>query len=153
MKHELIDRSRLLDAVDGAIALSESLKANPKLIDAAQVLRQIIGEQPPVTPQVVANVSGGVLQGASADYAVDLYTLDFEDVPRDDPESVITVEGSEAYFGQESAKVDPDFVKHVINAPTLADEQDNECERCGEDNTGGDGYAGLCGNCADLEDA
>jgi formate dehydrogenase maturation protein FdhE len=25
----------------------------------------------------------------------------------------------------------------------------NACTKCGEDSTGGDGYDGLCGNCAD----
>jgi hypothetical protein len=72
-------------------------------------------------PQVVANISGGVLQGASSDYPVDLYTLDFDDVPDDDPENVIEVEGSRAYLGQTSTKIDPDFVRQVIEAPTEAD--------------------------------
>lgn len=79
---------------------------------------------PDVTPQVVANISGGVLQGASADYRVDLYTLDFEDVPSDDDDSVITVEGSEAYLGQCASHVDATFVNHVVTAPTRADEKE-----------------------------
>ena len=29
------------------------------------------------------------------------------------------------------------------------DAEEEYCRECGEDNTGGDGYDGLCGNCAD----
>lgn len=30
------------------------------------------------------------------------------------------------------------------------DEDLDKCYRCGADNTGGEGYDGLCGNCADV---
>ena len=82
---------------------------------------------------VVANISGGILQGASSDYPVDLYTLDFDDIPLDDPSRVIEVEGSEAYFGECGARVDPDFVREVVEAVEVADEDD--CDSCGGLNT------------------
>jgi hypothetical protein len=66
----------------------------------------------PVKPTVVANISGGLLQGASADYPVDLYTLDFEDAD----DNVIEVEGSDAQLGQCSTLVDPKFVAEVVEA-------------------------------------
>lgn len=97
--NELISRSAVIDV----------LSARPYLAELIQNL-------PAVRPQVVANISGGVLQGASSDYPVDLYTLDFEDVPRDDPENVIEVEGSEAFLGQCSTLIDPDFVEEVVSA-------------------------------------
>lgn len=134
MKRDLIDRHALLSRLNGY----------PEA-------RGIVADQPAITPQVVANISGGVLQGASANYPVDIYTLDFDDVPYDNDEHVIEVEGSEAELGQCAALVDPDFVRHVINAPTRAD-LENACDRCGDDASGGDGYMGLCGNCADREE-
>lgn len=76
----------------------------------------------PIT--VVANISGGILQGASSNFEVDVYTLDFADVPSDDPHNVIEVDGSEAYLGQCSALVDPEFVAAVANASTLAEVDD-----------------------------
>lgn len=82
---------------------------------------------PPV--RVVVNISGGVVQGASASAPVDLYSLDFDDIDTYGPD-VITVpgerEGSQAVRGECGAKVDPEWVAAVIAAPfdNLAKEDD-----------------------------
>ena len=58
---------------------------------------------------------------------MDLYTLDFDDIPLDEPSRVIEVEGSEAYLGQTAALIDPKFAREVVEAPTKADLAD--CEK------------------------
>ncbi len=67
-----------------------------------------------VSPIVVANITGGVLQGASSNYPVEIYALDFEIDPRDD--ACLQVEGSDAYCYGHSTVVDPGFVKEVLDA-------------------------------------
>lgn len=99
---DLISRDALLEAVKSGTCTTDTIIQ--------------IEEAPAVVPQVVANISGGVLQGASCDYRVDLYTLDFDDVPHDDPSRVIEVEGSSAYFSQDAACVDKEFVREVLDA-------------------------------------
>ena len=80
----------------------------------------VIRDLPAVVPQVVCNITGGLLQGASADYPVDVYALDF-DVRDEGPEELIMVPGDnvEARLGQEGALVDPGWVKAVVASPTL----------------------------------
>lgn len=109
---DLISRDALLAAIKSS---------EPALPDE---FNDIIVEAPAVVPQVVANISGGVLQGASCDHRVDLYCLDFDDVPYDDPERVIEVEGSSAYFSQSAACVDRGFVREVLDAITDSEEED-----------------------------
>jgi hypothetical protein len=68
-------------------------------------------------------MSGGVLQGASCNLSgVELYVLDFEDVPMDDEsqDRVIEVDGSNAYLSQVVCEHEPDFVQQVVEAPTMA---------------------------------
>jgi hypothetical protein len=74
---------------------------------------------PTIKPQIVANISGGVLQGASSDYRVDLYTLDFDLDTFDHDATGIMVDGDLSYFGQVSPKIDPDFVERVVEADTV----------------------------------
>lgn len=109
-----------------------------KTRDSAQVLmgaiaarrvmderREALGskEMDDVRTQIVANMSGGVLQGASCNFPnVELYVLDFEDVPHDDLERVIEIDGSEAYLSQMVCEHEPDFIQKVVEAPTLAEE-------------------------------
>lgn len=94
--------------------------------DAAQVLmtasKFFLGKK----VQIAANMSGGVLQGASCNFpGVELYVLDFDDVPMDDEskDRVIEVEGSDAYLSQVVCEHDEPFVQEVVNAPTRADEE------------------------------
>lgn len=72
---------------------------------------------PPPRVQIVANISGGVLQGASSNYPAEIYTLDFDTDSFDEKAVGILVEDNMAYLGQQSANLDPDFVKSVIEAP------------------------------------
>lgn len=67
-------------------------------------------------PAVVCNISGGLLQGASANMPVDVYTLDFDIDSFDDDLTGVMVDGSPAYFGEQSADVDPQFVAAMIEA-------------------------------------
>jgi hypothetical protein len=102
-------------------------------------------EAPAIKPQVVANISGGILQGASSDYPVDLYTLDFEHDGAEEDE-LITVDGSTALFGETFIKIDPDFVDEVIE--TILETVDDLCS-VGLHNWGGEPSIGaeclLCG--------
>lgn len=38
-------------------------------------------------------------------------------------------------------------------SPAAVDDGDDVCRRCGEANDDGEGWDGLCGNCADIEAA
>lgn len=105
---------------------------------------------PAVKPRVAANISGGLLQGASADYPVDIYALDFDDVPDDEPENTILLDGKRVHLGQTGCQVEPEFVRSVVEAPTEAQlagcenglhswisrlstlSPDTECDFCGE---------------------
>lgn len=114
---ELISRQAVLDA----ICISTT---DPATIAAVQAL-------PVVVPQVVVNISGGLNQGASATHKVDVYTLDFDVDSFDDDSTGIVVEGDNAYFGQSSADVDPDWVKEVLEAPTIFfSTGDRVCTEC-----------------------
>lgn len=95
---DLISRSALLAAVQAGEHTTDTIVQ----IEAA----------PSIKPQVVANITGGVLQGASADYPVDVYVLDFD--CNDD--AGIEIDGDTAWLGQHSAKIEPDFVQRVIEA-------------------------------------
>jgi hypothetical protein len=90
--------------------------------DAKSLLENInldTKQLPAIKPQIVANISGGVLQGASSDYRVDLYTLDFDLDTFDHDATGIMVDGDLSYFGQVSPKIDPDFVERVVEADTV----------------------------------
>jgi hypothetical protein len=102
---DLISRQALLDAFD--------------LSDDAVLAT--IHNAPAIKPQVVCNITGGLLQGASSDYPVDVYTLDF-DYDGESPDSaILDPDGEEAWFGQTSAVIDPEFVRKCVEAPTLAE--------------------------------
>lgn len=83
------------------------------------------GDMPRVS--VVCNITGGMLQGASSNVPVDVFCLDF-DLDNDQADDVILIDGSAAILGQEGAKVDPDWVASVIDAPLYRD--DAECATC-----------------------
>lgn len=68
----------------------------------------------PDRPTVVVNITGGVLQGASATSPVDVYALDFETNSCD--ENLVWIEGSDAYCYEAGALVDPEFVQLVVDA-------------------------------------
>lgn len=109
---DLISRQALLKAL-------VDVSARPSSISAVHAA-------PAITPQVVCNITGGVLQGASADYPVDVYALDF-DYNGEGRDEAIEIDGSEAWRHQDAAAVEPEWVKSVIDAPTLA-ETDKEPE-------------------------
>jgi hypothetical protein len=105
----------------------------PSLIDPDQLIEQLraggygegwlfdqIRAAPPIKPQVVVNISGGLNQGSSADYPVEVYTLDFDtkDGISDDSTGV-EIDGEHAYVGGSSADLDPEFVRSVIEAPRI----------------------------------
>jgi hypothetical protein len=91
------------------LAVSEA----PNLATAIIRLRQLAK----IKPLVVANITGGVLQGASSDYRVDVYALDFDLDTFDDDTTCILVDGDMAELGQAGCEVDPEFVRQVIEAP------------------------------------
>jgi hypothetical protein len=66
----------------------------------------------PIKPKVVCNITGGVLQGASADYPVDIYCLDFD--CNEDGYNVVEFEGGKVWLGRTIAEIEPDFVAHVV---------------------------------------
>jgi hypothetical protein len=63
----------------------------------------------PLRPSVVCNITGGVLQGASANCPLDVYCLDFEE-----DEGGYDVEGSPCAIYQLGARVDPEFIDEVV---------------------------------------
>ena len=87
-----------------------------RLVEDYETLYNRIDRLPSVRPSVVCNITGGVLQGASSDYPLDVYSLDFE---TDKSDTGVVIEGSDAYLGQCSARVDPTFVQEVIEAPEV----------------------------------
>lgn len=97
-------------------ALEEAVLAGTGYI--GDVLAQI-EHAPAIKPQVVANISGGILQGASSDYPVDIYALDFEVDGACEDSTGIVVDGDDAFIGQTSCVIDPDFVRGVIEAPEV----------------------------------
>jgi hypothetical protein len=91
---------------------------------------------PVVKPQIVANISGGVLQGSSSDYRVDLYALDFDTDTFDHDATGVIIEGSEAYLSSTMTVIDPDFVREVVEAPTVFLHNHVEvCSECDGDRT------------------
>lgn len=104
-------------------AINDSAEPNTLSLGEIQAsgsaILNMIDDLPAVVPQVVANISGGVLQGASSDYPVDIHTLDFEIDSFDSHATGIVVDGDEAYLGQCSTKIDPTFVREVIEAPEV----------------------------------
>lgn len=99
---DLISRAALIAAINSGTG------------EIGDVLVQI-ETAPAARVSLVANMTGGVLQGASSDYDnVDIYVLDFDDT--DPSPNVIEIDGSEAYLMQEGADFDPEFVRQVIEA-------------------------------------
>jgi hypothetical protein len=111
MADDLISRAAAI------VAIRELAEHHGALKVAADVT---LAELPAVVPQVVANITGGVLQGASSDFPVDLYALDFDVDTFDEDSSGIVVEGYNAYLTQMSVTdVGPDFVREVIEAEEI----------------------------------
>lgn len=141
----LIDADAVLALLTRAIDQQEPAFPEKLARRALQDVQSAIEALPTIKPQVVANITGGLLQGATSDHPVDVYTLDF-DYDGENPEGAIAdPDGDEAWFGQTSAEVDPAWVQKILDAPNLA-EEDAECVRCG--NTLNDG-SDQCVDCGD----
>lgn len=107
MTHTLIDIDTLKVLVRYAENWSTLCNRQVEFLTGALATAEELIESP-IHPQIVANISGGILQGASASYPVELYTLDFEDVDECNPH--IIVEGSAAYCSGLYPVIDPEFV-------------------------------------------
>lgn len=129
---DLISRDALVAEL---IQLRDNLLDDPDPAAFAHAMIEAAKAAPRIRPQVVANITGGVLQGASSDYPVEIHTLDFETDSFDEKTTGIVVDGSTAYLGGQSANIDPDFVRSVVEADTVFIH--NEVPVCGEcDGTG-----------------
>jgi hypothetical protein len=131
---DLISRDALLEQlrVQHAACVA-GCKRNPDDVDwqnmeesVADFIRQVEGLTA-IVPQVVCNITGGLLQGASSTHKVDVYALDFDICDEELSEKII-VDGEEARLGQDGAEVDPEFVRKVIDAPTM--DEMVECTKC-----------------------
>lgn len=114
---DLISREALLEALQGQLDIAQS---EPDCEDLEGWLTSMMGSvrsAPAALVQIVANISGGVLQGASSTHRVELYALDFDTDSFDEKATGIRVEDTMAYLIGETAKIDPDFVREVIEAP------------------------------------
>lgn len=98
MTDDLISRKALLDAIASGTG------------EVGDIMVQIEHAEA-IVPTVVANISGGLLQGASADYPINVYTLDFDDIGEEHEQ--VVVDGDEAYPGAEDADVNPEWVATV----------------------------------------
>jgi hypothetical protein len=112
---DLISRQVIIDLIDAELAAIHS----EAFVAGLNHARDLVSVEPAIKPQVVANISGGVLQGASSDYPVDLYALDFDVDTFDEDSTGIIVNGDNAYLGQTSTKIDPDFIKQVVEAEEI----------------------------------
>lgn len=113
MTHTLIDIETLKVLVENASGHVSDLQFDNKCEDLTRLYKAItIAEgfiKHPVKPTVAANITGGVLQGASSNYPVDVYCLDF----RGDE---VEIDGGLCDLMQCGALVDPDFVEEVLEA-------------------------------------
>jgi hypothetical protein len=121
------------------------------LIDDPQLRLQVAG-LPLITPQVYIDVTGGVVDVIASDYRVGVNSMDYDITEGEDPGYYVDPDGTEVWIYGDTCQPDPEKCKEIESWPTR-EELDDACDRCGEDASGGDGYAGLCGNCADLEEA
>lgn len=103
------------DLISRAALLAAFLDINQCVGEDA--IEELITDAPAVVPVVVANITGGLLQGASATYNVDLYTLDFD-------ESGAHLDGDEVRISSVGCAVDPDFTASAKSAYELANEDD-----------------------------
>lgn len=86
---------RTIHSLAGAIATAEELLADP------------------IKPAVVCNITGGVLQGASSDYPIDVYCLDFDTDGANDDETV-EIDGGRCHATEVETQVDSLWVADVI---------------------------------------
>lgn len=102
--HTLIDLDTL------RVLLDRTDPANPLLEGAIATAEDLL--EAPMIPKVVANISGGLLQGYSYNAQVDLFCLDFDGV---DPtcENVVEIDGSSAYCMSINGAFEPEFVGEV----------------------------------------
>lgn len=82
------------------------------IVEAEKLIKQ------PVRPTVVCNITGGVLQGSSSDYPVDVICLDFDTDSCDD--HLIELDGSDCYAYESGSSIDPTFVEQVLTAISVA---------------------------------
>lgn len=106
MTNDLISRSALLAAF-----------LHVDQCTAKDSIEELIADSPAVVPVVVANITGGILQGASATHNVDLYTLDFD-------EGGAELDGDVVGISSVGCDVDPDFAASAEFAYELANEDD-----------------------------
>jgi hypothetical protein len=76
-------------------------------------------EAPAIEPKVVANISGGILQGASSDHRVDLHVLDFDLDSISETCTGIEIDGDRCYHANIETELDPDFISQVIEAEAI----------------------------------
>lgn len=118
MTHTLIDTHTLKVLTDHLSLVVSELQYEGDHAEAGLYAGAVATAQEllatPVRPIVVANITGGVLQGASSDYPLELYTLDF-DCAWDDSEA-IEVEDSMALCSSLVPQHDPKFVAEVVDA-------------------------------------
>lgn len=85
-----------------------------------QTLLDLVDSQPSITPGVVCNIEGGMLQGASATHHVDVYALDYD--THGIISGLIQIDDRRASLSQASARIDPDLVQQIVDAPEITDE-------------------------------
>lgn len=114
----------------------------------------------PVKPRIVINMSGGCLQGASANVPVEFLVLDFDHDQQGDDDNLIDVEQDDGTFEEAEALSDmvvinPAWVDSVFQSWIDSDtdwESDDVCPECGEQ-VGGDHKAGCSEAIESEEDA
>lgn len=111
-----------------ALADCDLIEVPDTVVDADEI-EEFLEKAEPTRIAIVANITGGVLQGASCNYpGVELYTLDFEHDGADDSE-LIEIDGDTAICSSDNPAHDPEFVQRVIDAPTLDEEEDEDAHQ------------------------
>lgn len=118
---DLISREAVdayLTSIDDALVAARFGEQFTDQIDAAlEKLRAL--DVPTVTPTVVINISGGLMQGASSTHKLDVVTLDFDTDSFSDDSIGVEIDGSNAYRNTEDALIDPEFVAEVREAELI----------------------------------
>lgn len=71
---------------------------------------------PNAPPRVVINITGGIMQGATADQPVDVYCIDYDNYDDDRAIPILQDDGStaDATVSEQAADVDTSFVEMVV---------------------------------------
>jgi len=103
------------------------------------------GEKP--KPSVMIVVRGGCVQEVTtASVDMDIYIVDHDNMDYDNPECDRLTAIAEAGMPQK-----PDCIRDVEAA--VEEELSDYCRQCGAGTDDGEGYDGLCGNCADKKES